>query len=102
MDLDLTVRRWPSCDGCARQLSRKAWLDGREHGSQALEKTSSLVNIFPEDAHSRESAVRFAFSHRGALTVGFGFVAVAIARCHTNEGGQPLAAQRPQLRQVEQ
>jgi hypothetical protein len=60
-----------------RQLSRKAYLDGREWNAQAIEKTPSLIKNFPEEPFSRESWLALALSHRFALTVGFSFAAAA-------------------------
>ena len=67
----------PSYDGRVAQLSRKVHLNGGEHGSQPIEKTSSLINIFLEDTYSRESLLLFVLYYRGALTVGFRFGAAA-------------------------
>ena len=70
-----------SYDGRVPQLSRKECLDGRKHDLQPLEKTLSFINIFPEEAPSRESLLLLVFSHRSALTVGFGFDAAANPMC---------------------
>ena len=51
--------------------------DGRAYSPQALEKTLSLIHIFPEETSSWESLLLLVCSHRGALTVGFGFAAAA-------------------------
>jgi hypothetical protein len=67
----------PPLDGRARQLSRKGWRNGREHGSQVIEKTSSLISVFPEKASSRESLFLMVSLSHNALTVGFRFVAAA-------------------------
>src|SRR6266852_5527327 len=67
----------PSRERCGRQLSRKECLDGREQDLQVLENTRSFISIFPEETSSRESSLFLTFSHRSALTVGFGFVAAA-------------------------
>ena len=44
---------------------------------QRVENTRSFLNIFPEDASSRESWQLLVFSPRGTLPVGFGFAAAA-------------------------
>jgi hypothetical protein len=60
----------PPFDGRVRRLSRKGWRNGREHGSQILEKILSLISVFPERALCRES-----LSLTVGLTIGFGSVA---------------------------
>lgn len=67
----------PYVEGWVQQLSRKASLDGREGNVQVIEKTPSLIKNFPEEPFSRASSLVLAFSHRFALTVGFGVVAAA-------------------------
>jgi hypothetical protein len=56
-----------------RQLSRKGRLDGSEQSSQAIEKTTPLICLFPEDTYSRESVLLLVLSSCSALTVGFRF-----------------------------
>ena len=58
-------------DRRVRQLSRKGWRNGREHGSQTLEKALSLISVFPEKASSRESLFLMVSLRHRALTVGF-------------------------------
>jgi hypothetical protein len=67
----------PPCDGWFRQLSRKGWRNGREHGSQTIEKTLPLITVFPEKASSRESLFLTVSLSHSALTVGSRFDAAA-------------------------
>jgi hypothetical protein len=60
----------PPFNGRVRQLSRKGWRNGKEHGSQTIEKTLFLISVFPEKALCRAS-----LSLTPGLTVGFGSVA---------------------------
>src|SRR5712691_1519598 len=55
------------------QLSCCRWLalGSREHAAAAT--TWRSLPDFPEKTYSRESLLLLVFSHRGALTVGFGF-----------------------------
>jgi hypothetical protein len=71
----------PRCHDHVRQLSRKGRLDGSEQSSQAVEKTTPLICIFPEDTCSWESLLLFGFSPCGALTIGFRFGAAANPGC---------------------
>ena len=77
MELDPTVMLYAVRDRCVRQLSRKEYLNKREQNVQLRDYMRSFINIFPEDASSRESLQLLVFSPRGILTVGFGFAAAA-------------------------
>src|SRR4051794_18235484 len=77
MNLDPTVMLYAIRDRWVRQLSRKECLDGREQKLQLLEKTYSFINVFPEEASSRESWLLLVFSRYSALPVCFGFAAAA-------------------------